>query len=104
MLHAGEGFAEFLAEVSGGFVERLENLFLACGFGLLTSEGIARLRVGGFERDDVIAAQAGDGAGDDGLGVFALRNFLGKVASDALVGFSSHEAKSILDFGFGEKV
>src|SRR5712664_4741653 len=70
LLHAGEGFAEFLAEVGGGFVERLENLFLACGFGLLTSEGIARLRVGGFERDGVLAAKTGDGAGEDGPCVF----------------------------------
>ncbi len=104
MLNAGEGFAEFLAEIGGGFVEGLQHLFFARSFDLLAGEGVAGLGVVGFQSDDVIVAEAGDGAGDDGFGVFAEGNFAGQVFGDALIGLAAHEAESVLNFGFGEQV
>lgn len=104
MLNAGERFPELLAEIGGGFVERLQDLLFASGFDLLAGDRVAGLRVAGFECDHVIVSEAGDGAGDDGLCVGALRDFAGEIFGDAIVWLLAHEFQGGLRFGFGEQI
>ena len=68
------------------------------------AELLAGLRVRGFERNHIVAAKTGDGAGQHGPDVFAQTNFVGDIPGKALVGRAPHVSQGLLDAGFRENI
>src|SRR5207244_2234619 len=75
-LNGRQRLAQLASETGGGFVEGLEDLLLAFGFGLFAGNGVSGLRVDGGEGDHVMSAERSDGAGQHGSGAFADADFV----------------------------
>ena len=104
MLDGSKRFTELLADLRGGAVHALQNLFFALDFDLFGGDGIAGLAVNGLQLDDVMGAEAGDGTGHHGLDVFALTDFAADFRSNALVGRAAHVLQGLLNLGFRHDV
>ena len=81
-LDGGQGFAQLFAERGGGFAEGVENFFFGFCGDLFLSNGVAGGAVGGFQREDVFAAERTYGAGDEGFATSARTNLAGDVGSE----------------------
>src|SRR3984885_1144390 len=101
-LDGAEGFAEFLAQVGGGAVERFEDLGFSFGADLLLRDDVAGGAIHGFDADDVFVVEAGDGAFDNGGALGALADFAGDFGSEMSVSRLAHQAERLLDALFGD--
>jgi hypothetical protein len=70
-----ERLAELLAQARRGAAERREHLLFLRHLDLFARHHVAALRVDGFDRDHVVAAEAGNRPGQQRFQLFALRHF-----------------------------
>src|SRR6202041_3559130 len=101
LLHRGQGLAHFLAEVGGGLIQRLEHLLLAVNLHLFACQCVPGRAIQGGQRDDVVIAEAGNGASQHGFDALALADFAGNFVGEALIPGPAHEAQSLADFDSG---
>jgi hypothetical protein len=104
LLHRADGLAELAAQAGSSPIERLEHLLLAVGLGLFARQHVAVLRIHRGNRNDVMRAQAADGAGEHGLGAFAQADFARNVVSNAFLRRPAHEAQRLANARFRQQV
>jgi hypothetical protein len=71
-------------------------LLLAGGLRLLLRQGIAGLAVHGVESHNILAAQAGNGAGKHGFAANAKAEFASHIGGEPLIRLASHKAQGLL--------
>src|SRR5580693_4310823 len=96
-LHIAQRFTKFATQLARCLAQPIENLFLGCGGNLLLCEGISVLAIYSFQAEEVLAANACDGASDPSLAVCALADFLSDFRRKARVGGPRHESQRLTD-------
>ena len=72
-------------------MQSVEHLFFAIGLNLFACQRIAIGRVHRFQRDDILAAQAGNGTGKHRLDPVTQTNFPADFSCNPMLGRSPHE-------------
>src|SRR5262245_23986144 len=81
----GEGFAQLLAHCGRGPSERLEHLLFTFSFDLLARNRLPTLTIDRFQRDHVIASEAGDRPDEQSLDPAPLADLAPDLARDLFV-------------------
>ena len=95
LLNRCERLAQLLAHLRRGPPERGQHLLLAGRLHLLARHHVAGLRVDGLEGEHVILPEAGDGAAEQRLQPFALRDLACDRWRDALVRRPPHQTQGL---------
>ena len=85
-------------------MQSVQNIFFTARLTLFTGQ---RIPVGGIhrlQRDDVLIAQACDGAGEHSLDPVALADFTPDFTGDALIRRAPHELQGLLRFSFRKNI
>src|SRR5690242_13006802 len=82
--------------MSGGFINRVEDLHAAGGFDLLAAERIASLTIHGAQPDCVVPTERSDGPGEHSFATRTQAYFAGESLGERLVFGMSHEAKLLV--------
>ena len=103
-MHGGERLAQTRAHRRGDLVKRLQHAFPAGSLALFFGERIAGIAVHGFESEDILGAQAGNGSFEESFGPGAQTNFAGDGRGDFVTGGAAHELESLADAAVGKNV
>jgi len=88
----------------GSFAQGIQHFLLARTCGLLLSQDISAQAIYGFEADDVLTANIGDGTADVSLAVGALAEFAGDIRGEARTRWLGHHAQRGHDLVIGKHV
>ena len=103
-LHRAERFAELAAQADGCVAQSFEHCLLARSLLLRLRQHLAGAAVRGFQADDVLAAEAGNRAGQHGLAAGALTDFSGDLGRQAVAGRTAHQFQSLIHLALGKKI
>ena len=103
-LQGGQGLAELFANFGGGVAESFENLLFSGGGDLLGGELVAVVAIDGLEAEDILGAQAGDGAFNGSGAGSALADLTCDVGGEASISGLRHERESLCDFFIGQEI
>src|ERR1700730_18597733 len=82
----------------------IQHFLLARSCGLLLSQYISAEAIYGFEADDVLTANIGDGAANVSLAVGSLAEFAGDIRGEASIRWLGHHAQRHHDLVIGKHV
>ena len=88
-------FAKLFAKLCRGGSEQRQDLLFGWNLDLFARQDFAGFRVDRFQREDVVASEAGDGAGNERLELLAPGNLARDRPRDALVGRALHQTQGL---------